>query len=352
VIKIATTGSTTVSQIPTNWNMLYGSSVNGSSVYDFGWNGTTQTLAVMDYTNRTVSIFDLNVNVQTVASGTQTASLSGTTPLAKQGAGTLVADQAGAIATNTAYVEQGTLQIGSGGTSGVIGSPVAVTVSSGADSCGGYGHAPNTDGANIGGHDITVRDFVVHNGDDCVPITTGPDGTTSGVLVERVECHCGTNGVVIYNQGGTISGVVARNVNVVNTNQGAGVKISEPGRDATGGHVTNVTFTAYHIDHPRYAALYVNVFEEDAQPPCSLPRNPDLPDWLTVDGLDFSGVTGVVTNGQSAGCFRCTPGRPCSAVFDGVSITQDSGAVAGPFVCLNMKGAAGAGGSAPSACAA
>lgn len=112
-----------------------------------------------------------------------------------------------------------------------------VTVISGADSCGGFGHAPNTDGCNIGGHDITVRDFTVHNGDDCVPITTGNDGTTSDVLIENVSCECGTNGVVLYNEGGTISNIFAKNVSVKNTNQGAGVKLAQPGRDATGGLV-------------------------------------------------------------------------------------------------------------------
>jgi fibronectin-binding autotransporter adhesin len=130
-MKLTTTGS---ADVPVSWNLLYGSTpANGNGWYDFGFDTDTQTLAVMDFINRTVSVFDLNVNVQTVASGTQTASLSGTTPLAKRGGGTLVTNQAGPIATNTVYVEEGTLQIGSGGTSGVIGSPVAVTVSSGAN---------------------------------------------------------------------------------------------------------------------------------------------------------------------------------------------------------------------------
>ncbi|MFM7244632.1 MAG: beta strand repeat-containing protein [Planctomycetaceae bacterium] len=129
-LKLTTTGS---ANVPVSWNMLYGTTpANGNGWYDFGFDTASQTLAVMDFINRTVSIFDLNVNVQTVASGTQIASVSGTTPLAKRGAGTLATNQAGAIATNTVYVEQGTLQIGTGGTSGSIGSPVAVTVSSGA----------------------------------------------------------------------------------------------------------------------------------------------------------------------------------------------------------------------------
>jgi autotransporter-associated beta strand protein len=134
VIKVTTTGSTAVTQIPTNWKMLYEAApANGSSLFDFGWDAASQTLAVMDYSNRKISIFDLTVDVQAVISGTQTAFLSGTTPLAKRGAGTLIVNQSGPIATNTVYVEEGTLQIGSGGTAGTIGAPVAVTVSLGAN---------------------------------------------------------------------------------------------------------------------------------------------------------------------------------------------------------------------------
>jgi hypothetical protein len=227
----------------------------------------------------------------------------------------------------------------------------SVRVESGLSSCGGYGHSPNTDGANVGGHNITVRNFWVHNGDDCVPITTGNDGSTRGVLVENAHCECGTNGVVVYNQGGVVANVIARNVTVKGTNQGAGVKLSEPRRDATGGLVENVTFGPdYHILHPRYAALYINVFQEDAQPPCVLPAKPDRPKWLTVHNLTFVALTASVIDGQAAGCFRCTPGLPCDANFYSVSVTLDSGAPAPDFICHNVRGSVGGAGSVPSAC--
>lgn len=224
-------------------------------------------------------------------------------------------------------------------------------VESGMSSCGGYGDAPNTDGVNLGGHRITVRNLVVHNGDDCVPVTTGNDGSTSDVLVENVSCECGTNGGVIYNQGGRVSGVVFRNMTVRNTNQGAGFKLSEPGRDATGGLISNVTFENYEIVTPRYAALYVNVFSEDAQPPCGLPPKPDLKNWLTVQDATFRNVSARVDDAQHAGCFRCTPGTPCGGfVFDGVRVTQRSGAVAPPYTCLNLQRPTSTGGSEPAPC--
>jgi hypothetical protein len=220
-----------------------------------------------------------------------------------------------------------------------------VTVAAGADRCGGYDAAPNTDGFNLGGEDIEVRDCVVHNGDDCVPITTGNGGFTRGVRAHNVTCACGTNGGVIYNQGGAISNVTFSSFIVTDTNQGAGVKLSEPGRDASGGLVKDVAWLNYHIVRPRYAALYLNVFSEDAQPPCALPAKPGLQNWLTIHNATFRNVT-ANASGAAAGCFRCTPARPCDMLLDGVTV---EGAERG-WTCLNAAQSVGAGGAAPAAC--
>ena len=55
VIKFLTTSGSTIT--PT-WTFLNGSTpANGSGLYDFSWDASTQTLAVMDFSNRGVSIF-------------------------------------------------------------------------------------------------------------------------------------------------------------------------------------------------------------------------------------------------------------------------------------------------------
>lgn len=41
-----------------------------------------------------------------------------------------------------------------------------MTVLTNVEECGGYTSAPNTDGFNIGGVNITILDSYVHNGDD------------------------------------------------------------------------------------------------------------------------------------------------------------------------------------------
>lgn len=219
-----------------------------------------------------------------------------------------------------------------------------VTISAGARSCGGYGAAPNTDGFNVGGTDILIADSVVHNGDDCVPVTTGNAGFTAGVLARNISCACGTNGGVVYNQGGAVRNVTFSGFSVRGTNQGAGVKLAEPGRNATGGVVEGIIWENYAITNPRYAALYINVFQEDAQPPCALPPKPDLTNWLTVRGAVFRNVTADAP-GVQPGCFRCTPGAPCDVEMDGVRADA-----AGGWTCLNAVVRVGEGGASPPAC--
>lgn len=59
VIKFITTSGSTIT--PT-WTFLNGSTPpNGTGFYDFSWDPTTQTLAVMDFSNRGVSIFSTAV---------------------------------------------------------------------------------------------------------------------------------------------------------------------------------------------------------------------------------------------------------------------------------------------------
>ena len=188
-----------------------------------------------------------------------------------------------------------------------------VRVEAGMDSCGGFGHAPNTDGANLGGVDIYVHDLFVHNGDDCLPITTPSEssGLTTRVFADKVHCECGTNGAVLYNNGGTIRGVVFNDFGVHGTNQGAGAKLGRAQNDATGGLVTDIVFSNYHILQPRYAPLYANAFAEDASS-CALPSNPDRKNWLTFRNFSLINVTATgVPAGRPAGCFLCSPGTPC-----------------------------------------
>ena len=203
----------------------------------------------------------------------------------------------------------------------------------------GYSSAPNTDGINIGGHDIYVHDCFVHNGDDCIPTNTGPDDTdTYNVLVERVHCECGTNGgVLIVANNNSIHNVTFRDMTVVGTNQGAGVKISEAYSNATG-VLHDCTWDNITVTMPRFAVTYVNVFQEDA-PKCAQQPTPSRGDvWLTARNLTFSRVSGVIGPSAVAGCFLCAPGAPACEGLNWVDVvvTGVNGTVPTPYVCANV----------------
>ena len=228
-----------------------------------------------------------------------------------------------------------------------------VTVLSNAGSCDGFTAAPTTDGFNVGGDNIYISDCYVHNGDDCIPVFAYNGTDTFNVLVERVQCHCGTNGGVAVlgddycgGQNASIYNVTFRDMVVNRTNQGAGVKICEPFATPHG-TVSNVTWSNVTISNPRNVPLYTNVFTEDG---CNIPVNASARvDWLSTAGLTFSSVHAEVRNGMPAGCFMCTAERPCTGmVFDDVVVTAAGGTPA-PYVCMNAD-VASAVGSTPQPC--
>ena len=231
-----------------------------------------------------------------------------------------------------------------------------------AGGCHGWATAPNTDGINIGGQRIWVHDCFVHNGDDCVPTNTGWNNSdTDGVLVERVECECGTNGgVPIIAGAANIKNVLYRDMKVSFSNQGAGAKISEA-YDTPSGVFSNITWRNISVINPRYAAIYTNLFVEDSgggggARTCRVPVNASRPaKWLTAANFTFDGVRATInsTAGAYAGCFVCSPTRPCTGFsFEGVAVEDLAPAPVPlpPYVCENVGFTAE--GSSPTPCAA
>jgi len=118
------------------------------------------------------------------------------------------------------------------------------------------------------------------------------------------------------------------------TGQGIGFKISEAYENVTG-QAVNITWENIHILHPRRAAIYVNVFAEDAaESACVLPKNPNRAHWLTAQNFTYRDIVAVTDT--YAGCFLCSPTRPCSGLhFYNVSVQAPSG-----FRCFNVHGTA------------
>jgi hypothetical protein len=214
-----------------------------------------------------------------------------------------------------------------------------VTVHAG-EGCEGYESAPNTDGINVGGTSIYIADSFVHNGDDCIPTNANWNGSdTYNMLVERVHCECGTNGGVVIGYGNTtLRDIVYRDMTVIGTNQGAGMKISEAYENVTA-IIYNVIWQNITITNPRYAAMYINVFEEDANA-CFQPSNASRPDWLTAANLSFVDIHAAVNSsaGTVAGCFNCGPTRPCSNIgFSNVTVTDLGSAAPPTYTCFHVE---------------
>lgn len=231
-----------------------------------------------------------------------------------------------------------------------------MTLLSNVESCAGWNYAPNTDGFNIGGHDFYIHDNYVHNGDDCVPVFAYGGADSYNILVERMECHCGTNGGVVILGDDTCGGahasihnVTFRDMLVNGTNQGAGMKICEAYM-VPHGIIHDVTWSNISITNPRYTPLYIDVYAEDAATSCSIPAPVNRSDWLTAANLTFQDIRAEVTPGTRAGCFLCTPGQPCTGiVFDNVTIVNSDGTDPVPYTCANVQAVA-EDGSSPAPC--
>lgn len=100
------------------------------------------------------------------------------------------------------------------------------------------------------------------------------------------------------------------------------------------GEAVNITWDNIEILSPTRAAIYANVFAEDAAASaCVLPANPRRPSWLTARNFTYRNI--VATTETYAGCFLCGPDRPCADfTFDNVTVT----AAGGGFRCFNVHG--------------
>jgi len=216
-------------------------------------------------------------------------------------------------------------------------------VEAGLDNCDGYATQPNTDAFHTHGTNIYLANLFVHNGDDGFPVEAGGASgygeDTRNVLVENCHAECGSNaGIIMLGSGNaSVRDVVYRNTTANRTNQGGGVKISEP-YESVHGRATNITWVGLTVVAPRAAAVYVNVFEENADPGepygCVMPNASVLRNdthWMTVQGAVFRDVR-VRELGATAlgGCFNCAPGTPCALRLEQVALPESAA-----FVCHN-----------------
>lgn len=215
-----------------------------------------------------------------------------------------------------------------------------LTIISNENSCSGWYETPNTDGVNIAAaNNVYISDIYVHNGDDCIPVNAGPGNvSTYNVFAERIYCECGTNGgVVIVPGNSSIYNVTFSDMIVKNTNQGAGIKISEA-YDHPHGLITNIQWKNITILYPRYTGIYTNVFAEDSENCGTQPTPNNGPNWLTSNNITFQDIKGTLNVSTPAGCFLCNQDSPCTDTnFRNVNFVLENGQVADPYICKNIQ---------------
>lgn len=182
--------------------------------------------------------------------------------------------------------------------------------------CAGYAKCPNTDGINLSGSNIIVRDSSVWNGDDCVPI----NAPSSNVTVTNITCNCG-NGVVpiVWGKGGDITDVTFRDIKISNTNAAITIK-SLPSFNGT---VSNVLWDGVTMDTVAQG-IYINAFGQG---------HPSAANVMTAHNITVRNVVG--TSVGQAGHFDCGPAQPCTGItLENVTLQTST-----QFTCENARGA-------------
>lgn len=186
---------------------------------------------------------------------------------------------------------------------------------------------PNTDGFNIAGEDIVMRDCRVRNGDDCVPVFP----PTRNMTVENMQCECG-NGMVavvwpLYSlpgQGGNITDLTFRNIQLNGTGTGVGIK-SLPSYVGT---ASNIVYENVSMTDVTQAIMF-NVFNQNAASAAAPPP-------LGVARIGNVTVRNVAGTAGAAGKVQCDPSAPCSGfAFENITITTDKG-----YECEHASGTA------------
>ena len=127
---------------------------------------------------------------------------------------------------------------------------------------------------------------------------------------------------------------------------------SEP-YESVHGNATNVTWADISVVDPRAAALYVNVFEENAEVDkfygCVMPNASALApggkytSWMSAHSIIFKNVTvRGLKSPAIGGCFNCAPGTPCDISLEDTDIPSVNNGSEPPtqaqVICHNCLG--------------
>lgn len=188
----------------------------------------------------------------------------------------------------------------------------------------------NTDGFDVSGTRVVLRDISIVNDDDCVALKPGAD------YVEATNITCtGGHGVSVGSLGSktgatdTVSNVYVDGVTMIGTTKAAGIKLY-PGGSAHGTAVVrNVTFANFVVDGADYAFQVQSCYNEDADYCASSPSTAALTD-VVVRG--FSGTTSSKYDPTVAN-IDCPAAGSCGIAMSDMTVKAPSGKAT--YLCAN-----------------
>ncbi|KAF7782744.1 CAZyme family GH28 [Agaricus bisporus var. burnettii] len=191
-------------------------------------------------------------------------------------------------------------------------------------------HNPaNTDGWNVyRSNDVTIKNSVIVNGDDCVAFK--PNATN--VLVENLDCT-GSHGISVGSLGqfpgmfDIVQNVTAHNIKMSDAQNGARIK-AWAGQNVGSGIVQNITFSNFvvsNVDHPVVIdQCYMTSASECAQ----------FPSNTFIEDIVFRNISGV-SSGSTVASLNCSPDGRCTNIeVDDLNLSAPSGPP--DFECSNV----------------
>lgn len=207
-------------------------------------------------------------------------------------------------------------------------------------------NSPNTDGINFaGGHDQSIVDSHISNGDDCVSIVCGgpkvpaPSAAGGGmispggnVIVRNVTCD-GGHGVSIGSiRHGYVSNTTIENVRFVGSANGARIK-TYPNHT---GLVTGITYRNIVMSKVINPILIDGAYCPISQKPYPCPPGKVA---VKIENVLFENITGSGAVGR-VGRFGCSAVSPCTNItLRDVNLTAGARLLGKPkFDCANAHG--------------
>ncbi|KAF8191437.1 pectin lyase fold/virulence factor [Mycena galopus ATCC 62051] len=179
----------------------------------------------------------------------------------------------------------------------------------------------NTDGWDIYRSDqVTIKNSIINNGDDCVSFKVGSKDTTN-VLVSNLNCNGSQSLGQFAGVFDIVENVTATNIKMSNAENGARIK-AFAGPGVGSGIVNNVTFEGFvefNVDNPV-------VIDQCAQ----------FPSNVFIQDVVFNKISGT-GSGSLVASMACSPDGRCSGIeVENFNLSAPTGLVT-EFTCQNVN---------------